>query len=115
MQEKEVFLRPPSDVYLESQIWKLKRYIYGLNELINLKGIVTAYDNSLLLWHNATGNLMDILVMHRDDFIFCGNGTFQRNTISELKIIFKVETHEKDTFKFWGFGVKWTKGGMTTD
>lgn len=32
MLEREVFLRPPSDVCPESQVWKLKRCICGLND-----------------------------------------------------------------------------------
>ena len=64
-----VFLRPLSDVCLESQVRKLKRCIYGLNnaphscykrvyhELTNLMGIVSAYDNALFLWHDTTGVL----------------------------------------------------------
>ena len=46
---------------------------HGIKELTNLKGIVSAYDNALLLWHDATGNLMGILAMHIDDFVFCRN------------------------------------------
>ena len=30
----------------------------------------------LFLWHDATGNLMDILAMHTDDFVFSGNNFF---------------------------------------
>ena len=37
------------------------------------------------LWHDATGNLMGILAMHIDDFIFYGNYLFQKNVVSELK------------------------------
>ena len=59
---------------------------------------MSVYDNALLLWHDAAGNLMGILAMHVDDFIFCGNKTFQRNVISELKRI-KVGTHENGNFK----------------
>ena len=84
-------------------------------ELTKLNGIVHAYNNALFLWHDATGNLMSILVMHVDDFLFCGNDTFQRNVISELKRIFKVGIHENGTFKFWGLGVKQTKEGITID
>ena len=67
------------------------------------------------LWHDATGNLMGILAMHVDDFIFDGNDTFQRNMISELKRIFKARTHENGTFKFWGLGVKQIKDGIAID
>ena len=43
------------------------------HELINLKGIMSAYDNVLFLWHDATGNLRSILAIHIDDFVLCGN------------------------------------------
>ena len=58
---------------------------------------------------------MAILTVHVDDFIFCGIDTFQRNATSELKIIFKVRTHENETFKFWGLNVKQTKDWITID
>ena len=108
MLEREVFLRPPLDVCPESQILKLKRCIYIVNDApcswykrtshdsTNIKGISNAFDNALFLWQDATGNLMSILEMHVDDFIFCRNGAFQRNVISGLKRISKVGTHEND-------------------
>ena len=76
---------------------------------------MSAYDNALFLWHDATGKLMGILAMHVDDFIFCGNDSFQKNVISELKKTFKVGTHESGTFKFLGLGVKQTKDGIMID
>ena len=75
----------------------MKRYIYGLNdawhswykrinhELTNLKGIVSAYDNALFIWHDATGNLMSVLAMYVDDFVFRGNDLFQKKVIAEFK------------------------------
>ena len=72
------------------------------HELSDPKEIVSSYDTTLFLWHDTTGNLMDIVVMHVNDFIFSENDTFQRNVISELKRIFKVGTHENGTFKFLG-------------
>ena len=125
--EGEIFLRPPSDICPESQVWKLKRCIYGFNdvphswykrdnhELTNLKGIVSAYNNALFLWHDTTGNLMGILAMHEDDFVFCGNDLFQKNVISDLKKIFNVGIHESETFKFLVLHVRQTKDGITID
>lgn len=127
MLEREVFLRPPSDVCPESQVWKLKRCIYGLNdaprswykrinhELIRLRGMVSTYDNALFLWHNATDDLIGILAIHVDDFIFCGNDLFQKNVIRELKKIFKIGKHESGTFKFLGLNVKQTKNRIIID
>ena len=125
--EREVFLRLLLNVCPELQVWKLKRCIYGLNDAPcwwfwrvnhvcnNLKGIMSAYDNVLFLWHDATGNLMGILTMHKDDFIFCEKDTFQSNVISELKKISKVGTHKNGTFKFLGLCVNQTKDGIAID
>ena len=74
---------------------------------------MSAYDSVLFLWHDAIGILMDILAMHIDDFVFCGNDLFQKNVIVELKKIFRFGIHESGTFKFWGLGVKQTKDGIT--
>ena len=59
---------------------------------------MSTYDSAMFLWHDATGNLMDILAMHVDDFIFCGNYLFQKYVIAELKKY--IGTHESGTFKF---------------
>ena len=105
----------------------MKRHIYGLNdaphswykrvncELTNLKEIVSTYDNALFLWHDANGNLMGILAMHIDDFIFCGNDLFHKNVISELIKISKVGMHENGTFKFWVLSFKQTKDRIIID
>ena len=110
--ERERFLRPPSNICSESQVWKLKRCIYGLNgaphswykrvnhSLTNLKGIVSAYNYVLFLWHDATGNLMGIQAMHLDDFVFCGNYLFQKNVIAELKKYLKLECMKVERSNF---------------
>ena len=124
---REIFFWPPSDIWPKSLVWKLKRCIYGLNDaprswyksvnhdLTNLKGIVNTYVNALFLWHDATGNLMRILAMHIDDFIFCGNYFFQKDVITELIKIFKVGMHENETIKFAGLGISQTEDGITID
>ena len=61
------------------------------HELTNLKGIVSTYDDALFLWHDATGNLMGILAMHVDGFIFYGKDLFLKNVITELKKYSKLE------------------------
>ena len=41
-----------------------------IHELTNLRGIASAYNNALFLRHDATGNLIGLLAIHVDDFIF---------------------------------------------
>ena len=78
---------------------------HGTRELIktNVKGIMSAYDNALFFWHDTTGNLMGILAMLVDDFIFCGNDLFQKNVISELKKYSKLECMKVGQLNFGDF------------
>ena len=48
-----------------------------VQELIN--------DNAPLLGHDATSNLMGILAIYKDGFVFCGNDLFRKNLIAEVK------------------------------
>ena len=73
--------------------------------------MVRAYEDALFHWHDAAGNLIGILAMHVDDFIFCGNESFKKNVISELKKIFRV-----GTFNFWwGLYLIQSKDGIIID
>ena len=65
------------------------------HKLTNLKGIVSAYNNALFLWHDATGNLMGILAMHVDDFVISGNDLFQN-----LKKYSKLECMKVEHLNF---------------
>lgn len=115
--EREIFLEPPSDVCSKSEVWSLKRCIYGLNDaprswyervkevLLSLGGVVSAYDNALFLWHTTKGNLCGILVSHVDDFAFCGDKWFQNNVITGLRKRFLVNTHDYGSFKYVGLNM----------
>ena len=66
--DRDVFVRPPHDFIEDGKLWKLRRCMYGLNdaprmwydrvvqELKNLNGKVSTYDNAMFLWHDADGN-----------------------------------------------------------
>ena len=58
---------------------------------------MSAYDNPLFLWHDATGNLMGVLAMH-------GKDLFQKNVIAELKKIFKHMKVEHLNLGDWVLG-----------
>ena len=77
--------------------------------------VVSIYDNALFLWHDANRNLIGILAMHVDDFVFCGNKLFKKEVIAVLKEKFKVGTHESGTFKYLGLNVNQSKNGITVD
>ena len=98
----------------------MKRCIYGLNSwykrvnhgLTKLKGIVSAYNNNaLFLWYDATGNLMEVLAMHVDDFVFGGNDFFKKKCDCRIK----KDIQSWNTWKcnIWGLGVRQTKEEIT--
>ena len=115
--DREIYLKPPSDICPASEIWRLKRCIYGLNDaprswyervkavLLQLGGTVSAYDNALFLWHDGSGNLRGILVSHVDDFAFCGDQWFQDVVIQGLRNRFRINTHDYGSFKYVGLDV----------
>ena len=87
--EQEIYLRPPQDIRSKSEVWHLKRCIYGLNDaprswyecvkevLLQLGGVLSAYDSAVYLWHNH-GILCGMLVSHVDDFAFCGDRVLRK-------------------------------------
>ena len=125
--EREVYLRPPEDICPKSEVWRLKRCIYGLNDaprswykrvkevLLHLGGVVSAYDSALFLWHNSDGRLKGMLVSHVDDFAFCGDQQFHTEVIGGLRERFLINTHDVGTFKYIGLDVTQNTGGIQVD
>ena len=122
-----MFLRPPSDVCSADKVWRLRKCIYGLNDaprywykrvkevLLELGGVVSAYDNALYLWFdNHDGNhLMGVLVSHVDDFAFCGSEKFHDSVIEKLKTTFYISVHETGSFKYLGLSVNQNSNGVS--
>ena len=125
--EREIYLRPPIDICPKSEVWHLKRCIYGLNDaprswyervkevLLHLGGAVSAYDSALFLWHDSNGRLSGILVSHVDDFAFCGDQQFQDKVIGGLRERFLINTHDYGSFKYVGLDVSQNTEGILVD
>ena len=125
--EREVYLRPPSDVCSADKVWLLRKCIYGLNDaprywykrvkevLLKLGGIVSTYDNALYFWFDSSeGNsLFGILVTHVDDFAFCGNKKFHDSVIKDLKMAFRISVHEAGSFKYLGLTINQNNNGVS--
>ena len=115
--QRDVYVMPPKDVRTEGVIWKLKRFIYGLNdaprawynkvksEFKKLGAVLSKYDNSLFMWHKD-GQLVGILVCHVDDFTFAGTADWDRNVIGEIKRQFKISACYVNSFKYIGLTVE---------
>ena len=100
--EREVFLRPPPEIYEEGVVWKLKRCIYGLkdaprawyerveNELQRLGGKRSLFDEAMFLWFDENSSLEGVLVSHVDDFLYSGTGGWQQRVMDSLMKEFKI-------------------------
>jgi transposase InsO family protein len=124
--ERDIYLRPPSDVCSRDKVWHLKRCIYGLNDaprswydkvcqvLKELGATISAYDNALFLWHDEKSLLIGLLACHVDDFTFCGNEKFQ-TIIRKLKDYLKIKEHHSGSFKYLGLNVSQSDQGVQVD
>ena len=125
--QRDVYLKPPPEFSEDDIVWKLKRCIYGLNdaprawyervenELIQLGGKTSMYDDAMFLWHDENGKLDGILVCHVDDFIYTGSSKWHQNVIAELMERFEISSHSQGSFKYVGLNVLQTETEVLVD
>lgn len=123
---RDQFLEPPVEFKQEGKVWKLNRCIYGLadaprawyekvvEELRDLGGVLSRYDQSLFLWH-VNGSLDGIVVLHVDDFIYCGSDSWLVSVVMRIEEKFEVGRQSYNTFKYLGLMVKQNSEFITVD
>ncbi|CAL4067095.1 unnamed protein product, partial [Meganyctiphanes norvegica] len=86
-----VFLKPPKE-FDDGSLWQLNKTVYGLCdaarewynkvscELSALGVTKCSVDNSLFFWH-VQNVLEGMVVVHVDDFLWCGTAKFQSQVI----------------------------------
>ena len=124
---RDVYIRPPSEMYEEGVVWKLKRCLYGLkdaprawyerveDELKRLGGIMSVFDEAMFLWYEKGSKLEGILVCHVDDFVYTGSKEWLHRTIGSLMELFKISSHFKGSFKYIGLNVVQTNSAVYVD
>ena len=68
--DRKIYLKPPRDVCPKSEVWSLRKCLYGLNDaprswyikvrdaLISLGGVQSLFDSALFLWHDEDGTCL---------------------------------------------------------
>ena len=119
--QRNVYLQPPKEYREAGKVWKLKRCIYGLNdaprswydrirqELLQLNGKMSEYDNALFFWYDSGGEFEGIMVLHVDDFVFCGTKEWEKRVVQTICTTFKISTHYQGSFKYIGLNVSQVK------
>ena len=124
---RDLFLIPPKLAHT-NKLWKLKKCPYGiadagrhwylrvLKELKSLGGRQAKLDPGLFMWHED-GNLIGIMAIHVDDFLFGGNDFFHAHVIEHLRNILTIGLEESCGMKYLGLHIKSCDDGiyMNTD
>ena len=123
--EREVFLKPPSDIY-QGKLWKLHKTVYGLcdaarawylrvkEELLRYGTKMCPYDNSLFMWYGAH-QLEGIICVYVDDFLWAGTSLFEQQIIQEIRNKFLIGSSESRSFKYVGLNIVSEPSYITVD
>lgn len=124
--DREVFVRPPKELKRPGLIWQLDKPAYGLidsakNWYCSISNFLTSlgckrciYDKALFSY-SLNNKLCGIVLMHVDDFIFCGSQRFLNEVLKPLKVKYDISKHEQETFKYIGIDIVQTDSEIILD
>ena len=119
---RELYIQPPREAHTD-KLWLLKKCPYGLadagrhwyvrvrEELKQLGGERLAMDQSVFVWHDDR-DIIGIMVIHVDDFIYGGSDAFQEKVIGRFREIFQVGSEESCSMKYIGVLINQSTEGI---
>ena len=124
--DRDIFMRPPTDAEESGVLWKLRRCPYGLSdaprawyrrvtsEFSNLNMTQSRYDEAFFYYRDQ-GGLKGLIVIHVDDFLYCGSINFHKDVIDGLVKVFKIRVQSYGNFKYLGLNVTQTSRCIQVD
>ena len=121
--DRDVYLKPPSEVAKPNTLWKLHKCVYGLvdasrkwylkviQEIEKLDVRKSIYDEAIFYWYHEN-TLHGIIVSHVDDFMWGGSVSFKGNIIDNLKKTLTISKEEDFHFKYLGLNVQQGNGSI---
>lgn len=118
---RDVYLKPPREADT-TNIWKLNKCVYGLNdasrlwyirlteEFTNL-GVTKSQLDEAIFYYHSQGRLEGIITTHVDDVFWGGTLTFKENVIHKLRNIFKISKESQHNFSYLGLCLEQTDTG----
>ena len=122
--ERNVYVIPPKEANVQQgYLWRLRKTVYGLNDaarawFISVKGLLislgctqSVLDPALFIWRTSAG-FEGILVLHVDDFLVAGTGSFFEKVVKELTSNFEAGKICKSKFNYIGLTIEQTYDGI---
>ena len=114
--DREIFVRPPRELKKPGLIWQLDKPAYGLidsarnwytsiSSFIRSLGCKVCVYDKAMFYYCINNKLAGLILMHVDDFIFCGCQRFMNEVLKPLKSKYDISKHETDMFKYIGIKV----------
>ncbi|KAL5272394.1 hypothetical protein ACHWQZ_G000556 [Mnemiopsis leidyi] len=106
-------------------IWQLEKPAYGLNDsprnwynslkefLLSLGCVVSKYDPGLF-YKREKGKLTGMILLHVDDFLVCGNGSF-KGVIKSIMKKYDIHKNIGGSFKYVGVNISQCNDYITMD
>ena len=114
--DKDIFLRPPPEAGHGNKLWKLLRFVYGIDEAgrrwyltlstyLASRGMVRL-DVDLAVWiFIVDGRLHGLITGHVDDLQLCGSPHFYKHVVEPLRKRFKFGKMQSLSFQCLGWNL----------
>ena len=125
--QQDVFIKPPIEAKrCPGKVWKLKKTLHGLvdaarqfyesvrDKLADL-GMTRSKVDSSLFYKVENGEVIGALITQFDDFMHCGNESFDETVMKPLTTRFVAGKQESSNFRYIGFEMKQTNKEATLD
>ena len=123
--DRELFVIPPKEANT-TNIWRIKKCIYGLGDasrkwynsvkayLLSI-GLVMSKADPALFYYHKDNNLIGMIAIHVDNFLWSGTTDFERNFISKLRNMFVIGKENQSIFKYLGINLIEKDSDITID
>ena len=123
--DRVVYVKPPRNLKKAGVIWQLEKPAYGLNDsprnwynslkefLLSLGCVVSKYDPGLF-YKREKGKLAGMILLHVDDFLVCGNGSF-KEVIKSIMRKYDIHKNIGGSFKYVGVNISQCNDYITMD
>ena len=123
--DREIYVMHPKEANT-TNVWQLKKCIYGLGDpsckwynrvktyLLSIGLVMSKADPALFYYHD-NNNLIGMIAIHVDDFLWSGTNDFETNFISKLQKTFMIGKENQSIFQYLGINLKENDSKITID